>query len=144
MDFDALWSPFVSWQFGVAAMVIIAILATLKKILRQIGSTVAEKGWFKVCMTVANLVLGLLVAIPKDFLLGNTYWQRALVGVCAGFLSNYIYTLLIKRLLPRPSEIGDIEDFDPDKAINSAKCAAVDKSEDITQVVVKTDPKLSQ
>lgn len=100
MDLSNLWAPFLTWQFGVAALAIVAIIATFKRIVRIGYPLLLTTTWMKIILAGANMVLGALVAIPKDFLIGPTYVQRLLVGLCAGFLSSYLYAILLKRLGP--------------------------------------------
>jgi undecaprenyl pyrophosphate phosphatase UppP len=93
-----LWEPFVTWQFLVACVAIVAVVSTLKKAVHQAAPALSNKGYFKAFLTMANLLVGTLVAAPTGFLVGETFVERMLVGLCAGLLSNFVYAALIKRL----------------------------------------------
>jgi energy-converting hydrogenase Eha subunit A len=99
MSFESLLAPFLTWQFILAATLINAILIYVTRITREANPALADRRLFKVILTMLNPVLGLAIAAIPDFLFGVRFVERAFVGVCAGFLSNFIYALIIKRIV---------------------------------------------
>lgn len=97
---DQLLAPFLTWQFILAAVLINAMLISVRRFVRTVNPLLLERRWFKAAQTVANPLLGLLMAFVPDFLYGSRLVERLFVGVCAGFLSHFIYGLFVKRLAP--------------------------------------------
>lgn len=114
MEVKDVIAPFWSWQFFLTALAINAILAYAKRFVREASPATLERRWWKSVMTLANPLLGFLAALVPGFLYGSSLSVRALVGLCAGFLSHFVYSLLIKRLArpepPRSSVAEDEED----------------------------------
>jgi hypothetical protein len=100
MDLDQMLTPFLTWQFVLSAVLINAILAYVRQFLGTANPALLERRWFKAILTVANPILGFCIAFVPSFLYGTRFVERAFVGVCAGFLSNFVYALFIKRLAP--------------------------------------------
>jgi len=92
-----LWEPFITWQFGVASVVIVAVMTTVKRTIRAGRPELLDRRPVKAVLTVGNLVLGFGVAAPPGFLAGEGYTQRVLTGICAGFLSHFVYHSILKR-----------------------------------------------
>jgi hypothetical protein len=92
-------TPFLTWQFILTAVLINVAVGYAKRVARTANPALPASRWFKVIMTVANPVLGLLIATVPDFLYGERFVERAFIGVCAGFMSHFIYALFVKRLL---------------------------------------------
>jgi hypothetical protein len=99
MNLDELLAPFLTWQFILSAILINVAVGYGIRIVRIIRSSLPGQRWFKALSTAANPLLGLIIAIVPDFLYGDRFIERAFVGMCAGFLSHFIYGLFIKRLL---------------------------------------------
>jgi len=119
-----LWSVFMTKEFGIACVAIVAIMWTLKKAAKQAAPALYIKGWFQAIMTLLNLGFGCVVAIPKDFLVGKTYGQRVLLGLCAGLLSHTFYSAVIKRI----TAFVEGRSTDKEAARTSASIAAVPES----------------
>jgi uncharacterized membrane protein len=96
-NLSAIWAPFSTWQFGVACVAILAIIAGVKRVIHAGKPALLEQGGVKAVLASLNLVLGLVVAIPENFLMGTTFGQRVLSGLCAGFLSSFVYSAILKR-----------------------------------------------
>jgi len=97
MEDQNVMAPFWCWQFLLTALAINALLAYARRFVREANPATLERRWWKALMTLANPVLGFLAAITPGFLYGDTLAIRALVGMCAGFLSHFVYSLVIKR-----------------------------------------------
>jgi hypothetical protein len=100
MNLDTLLTPFLTWQFILSAVLINAVLIYVVRTVRVASPETLDKRWFKAILTLLNPALGLAIASVPGFLFGARYFERAFVGVCAGFLSHFIYALFIKRLAP--------------------------------------------
>ncbi len=94
---DKLWEPFLTWQFAVSCVFVVAVMRALKKFTRAAIPGFYVKGWFKGFMTSQNIFWGLVIATIPDFLPGR-FGARALLGICAGFMSHFVYELFLKRL----------------------------------------------
>jgi hypothetical protein len=95
---DSMWAPFLTWQFAVAATAVAALMGTLKSVAFDVRPAWFAKGCFKAVMSIANIALGLLAAAPAGFLQGDTFGQRALLGIVAGFVSQFVYHAFLKRI----------------------------------------------
>lgn len=93
MEIDAVWKSFLTAEFAVASVAVLAIVTTGKK---MTPTQLLQKGWFRSFLAAQNLLWGLILAIPK-FLPGEKFGQRALLGLCAGFMSQFLYQALLKR-----------------------------------------------
>lgn len=82
---------FLNWQFIAGGLCVFAIMATLKRVTRNVRPDLLDKGWFKAVMDVSNLFWGLVLAAVPGFLFGATFAERIIVGVGCGFLSHLIY-----------------------------------------------------
>lgn len=118
MNDKSIAGPFMSWQFVATAVIIYAIQFTFVKMGRAykpLGKLQA-KAWFQgFIMTPMNVVLGLLFAIPKGWLVPADQKGRFILGACAGFLSLFIYTMLKKRVEVLVGA-GSVADPDPKPA----------------------------
>jgi len=92
---------FFSWQFGVATVFVACVLQFLKLIFAAGSPGSLGKPWFRVFLIVMSPAWGLATAIPEGYLMGQSFGQRAMVGVVAGFVSSFVYDLFVKRLLDR-------------------------------------------
>lgn len=120
---SSLTAPFLTWQFAATCIAIYGIMATLKVGLQIVAATspklakVLATGWFQgFVMTPMNLVLGVLFALPPGWLVPKDQPGRIILGICAGFLSVFVYTMVKKRIT---SAIGDakVEDKTADKTV---------------------------
>jgi len=94
---DRLMEIFLSWQFGVAAVAIAAIVDRVKKITRHLLPKHKQSELLKSLFACLNIILGILIATIPSFLPGEHFSHRMLVGICAGFLSNFAYSIVLKR-----------------------------------------------
>jgi hypothetical protein len=99
MKLDEMLTPFLTWQFILTAVLINVAVGYTKRVIRTANPLLLVRRWVKVCMTLANPALGLLIATVPDFLYGSRFIERAFIGVCAGFMSHFVYALFVKRLL---------------------------------------------
>jgi energy-converting hydrogenase Eha subunit A len=127
MDLDELLTPFLTWQFVLSAVLINAILVYVTRLVRAAKPELLDRRWFKAILTVTNPVLGFAIAFVPSFLYGARFVERAFVGVCAGFLSNFVYALFIKRLAPSKEA--------------AAPTSQVPKSEAITEELPESEVK---
>lgn len=104
LSIDSLLAPFLTWQFILAAILINATLIYVRRFVKDAKPALLNARWFKAILTLANPLLGLLIALVPDFVYGNRFIERAFVGVCAGFLSQFIYALFVKRLLGKNAD----------------------------------------
>ena len=114
---DKFWEPIVTWQFLISSLAIIAVITIIKNALRALDKNLVKRGSVKAVFALGDLLLGFVVAIPHDFLMGDTYTKRVFVGIVAGFFSQFIYHLILKRFAlfgdankgkpPAPSESGE-------------------------------------
>jgi hypothetical protein len=85
-----------SWQLLAASVAIYAIITAIKKIGKLYILTTNKL--YQLILTLSNIILGFIVAIPPGFLPGDNYFERLVLGIVAGFLSNYTYQF-VKRFL---------------------------------------------
>jgi hypothetical protein len=128
MNLDEMLTPFLTWQFILSAVLINAVIAYVRRFARQADPTILTRRWFKALMTVANPILGLAIAFVPSFLYGNRLVERLFVGVCAGFLSHFIYSMFIKRLT-RQRPVDDVDEGIPEIPASEAdtKLEKIDK-----------------
>lgn len=91
-------SAFMSAQFAIAAVCVLAVTTALKRLILARRPTLNESQTFKAAMVLSNLVIGVVTAIPAGFLAGDRFSQRAILGICAGYGSQFAYHLLLKRV----------------------------------------------
>jgi hypothetical protein len=122
---------FLTWQFAATAVAVMALMTMLKKVfIRAKKEHILNKPWFQAyILTPLPLILGFGIAFIPGFLCGEHWYQRAVLGVSAGFLSQFLYGVFKKRLDPegeipeeiappadKPSEVEEPDkDEDPDK-----------------------------
>lgn len=128
LSIDNLLAPFLTWQFILAAILINATLIYVRRFVKDAKPALLDARWFKAILTVANPVLGFLISLVPDFLYGGRFVERVFVGVCAGFLSHFIYSLFVKRLLGKNAD-------------EAAPKSEVPKSEAITEELPESEIK---
>lgn len=128
LNIDNLLAPFLTWQFILAAILINATLIYVRRFVKTAKPALLDARWFKAILTVANPVLGFCISLVPDFLYGGRLVERIFVGVCAGFLSHFIYSLFVKRLLG-------------ERADEAAPKSEVPKSEAITEEIPESEIK---
>jgi hypothetical protein len=135
---------FLNWQFWVATMFVMAVNWFTKLLVSQLSPATIEKNGFKALLTVGNIVWGLVCALPEDYLRGNGFGERALLGVCAGMASNFVYALFIKRILDKvggnPGEPGAVEALAKPADKPAAKAAAAERKLSREMPVVPPPP----
>jgi hypothetical protein len=109
MNLDAMLVPFLTWTFIATSLVINASLIYARRFVSSASPATLEQRWFKSLLTIANPLLGALVAFIPGFLYGNRFVDRLFVGLCAGFLSHFTYSLIIKRLTKKASSTNPPE-----------------------------------
>jgi hypothetical protein len=124
---------FLNWQFWVATLFVAAANWFTKLIVSQLSPGTIEKNGFKALLTLSNIAWGLVTAVPENYLRGDGFGERAMLGVCAGMASNFTYALFIKRILDRvganPGEPGAVEALAKPADKPAAKAAAEARSE---------------
>jgi hypothetical protein len=104
MDLNTL-APFLTWQFVLSAVLINAAMLYVKRFVTIQNPGTLSKRWFKSLLTIANPILGVGIALIPNFLYGERFVERLFIGICAGFLSHFIYSLVVKRVLQKkPTE----------------------------------------
>lgn len=99
MKLDEMLTPFLTWQFILTAVLINVAVGYARRVVRIGNPALLGRRWFKMVLTVANPTLGLAIAAVPEFLYGSRFIERAFIGVCAGFMSHFVYALFVKRLL---------------------------------------------
>ncbi len=131
---------FLNWQFWVATLFVGAVIWFTKLIVSQLTPATIDKPGFKVLLTLSNIAWGLATAIPENYLRGETFGERAMLGVCAGMLSNFVYALMLKRILDKvggnPGEPGAVEALAKPADKPAAKAAKEAKAERKTQEIL--------
>jgi hypothetical protein len=89
----------LTWQFWVACGFVQAGVWFARKVMGNLSPATGDKGWWKAVLTLLNVVLGLIAAIPAGYLKGDTFAQRAMLGVALGLVSHYAYHLAWKNWL---------------------------------------------
>lgn len=119
-----MWSPVYNWSFISCCLCLAIIILTAKRATSQIAPVFYSKGAAHGMFTLTYLFLGLVSAIPKTYLHGVSYFDRAIVGVIASGVSLAVYHAIIKRL---SSVIGVKENFldDPDEKVSKPDEAKV-------------------
>jgi cytochrome c biogenesis protein CcdA len=90
-----------SYEVYIAAVAIVAITTATKrfwKCLENRKGQLVESPWFLLIFDFQNVGLGALIGLTA-FLPGHSVFERVLVGVVTGFLSDKLYDV-IKRFLP--------------------------------------------
>lgn len=91
----------ISWQFILASCAIYAIISVVKRLGRIY--IVTDHIIYKTFITLLNLILGAIIALPPGFIPGDNIWERVAVGIVAGFFSNYSYQM-VKRFMKGEEE----------------------------------------
>jgi len=99
VNLESLLAPFLTWQFVLTCVLINVAVGYARRTVRVGRPELLGRRWFKVVLTLANPALGLLISLVPAFLYGNRLVERMFVGLCAGFLSHFVYSLVLKRLL---------------------------------------------
>jgi len=96
----------LSWQVIVTSMAIYSIILCLKRVFYLSNRNIAESKSFKSVLVFLNTFIGIIFAFIPNFLPGNNFSERAIVGIVCGFLSNYSY-IFIKKLFLETSKKGE-------------------------------------
>lgn len=91
-------TEFLTWQFGVATIAIVGVMRQVSSALWSAAPSLRKKGWVKSLMNLGCLALGFLPALPADFLMGDTYGQRAMTGIACSTVSIIGYNTILKRI----------------------------------------------
>jgi len=94
MDDVTLIFLFTSWQFYVGAMAVVAGVSTLKL---SIPTELLKTRRMKALLQLTTIVLGGLLGLIPSFFPGELL-DRVLIGVVAGFSSEWVYRLVKKRM----------------------------------------------
>jgi hypothetical protein len=109
------WSAVSSWPFISCCVCIAVLILTFKRAFSQLWPKRYATSQAHGIFTLSYLFLGLLAAIPKSYLPGTSYFQRAILGIIASGASLTLYHAFIKRI----SGIIGVKDnylIDPDDA----------------------------
>jgi len=96
----------LSWQVIVTSICIYSIILCLKRVFYLSNPIVASTKSFKSVLVFLNTFLGVIFAFIPNFLPGNNFSERAIVGIVCGFLSNYTY-IFIKKMFLETSKKGE-------------------------------------
>ena len=96
----------LSWQVIVTSMAIYSIILCLKRVFYLSNRNIAESKSFKSTLVFLNTFIGIIFAFIPNFLPGNNFSERAIVGIVCGFLSNYTY-IFIKKMFLETSKKGE-------------------------------------
>jgi hypothetical protein len=94
---DAL-APFLTGSFWAVALSISALMTTLSKSLKKFYPELNQDRRVGLALTWANLMLGVLAAVPLSYFEGKTFMARLPFGLAAGALSHYLYNLVLRRI----------------------------------------------
>ena len=86
----------LTWQFVLASVAIYAIISTFKRIAKIY--VITSNPLYKTFITLLNIGIGILIAIPPGFLPSDNIYKRIILGIVAGFFSNYAYQM-VKRFM---------------------------------------------
>jgi energy-converting hydrogenase Eha subunit A len=95
----------LSWQVIVTSICIYSIILCLKRVFYITNKEISESKSFKSVLVFLNTFIGIIFAFIPNFLPGNNFSERAIVGIVCGFLSNYTY-IFIKKLFLETSKKG--------------------------------------
>ena len=98
---DQAINALLTWQLLASAIVIFAIMSLLKKGLGVFkkSAVLLDKRWFQAfVLATLPLAIGVLIALIPGFLKGSEFSHRIVLGVCAGFSSQFLYAVVKKRL----------------------------------------------
>jgi hypothetical protein len=129
---ESMWAPVSNWAFLSCCLAIAIVVMTAKRIIHQAYPLTYDKGKTSAIFTAAYLVIGLLAAIPKSYLHGETYFNRALIGVIASGVSLVLYHALLKRIAAIFGvKESDIEDPDAPHGIHESVVKEEPKHEEL-------------
>ena len=100
---DAAINGLFSFQFLGAAIAIFAVMSLIKKGLGVFKKTAVllDKPWFQAfVLSLLPIAFGMLIALIPDFLKGDDFSHRVIFGICAGFGSQFVYSVVKKRIDP--------------------------------------------
>lgn len=118
-SFNHVWEPLITWQFLTASMFIIAVMTGIKRTLVVYNPKLLDNRNVAAFLTAGNMILGFIVALPKGFLAGDTYFERMFTGMVAGFSTHFVYHLLLKRFgvfganTPKGKDADDDDEIPP-------------------------------
>jgi hypothetical protein len=92
------WSSLLGWPFISCCICLAVLILTLKRAFSQMWPLIYAKGSTHGLFTLSYLVAGFLAAVPKTYLHGPTYFDRAIVGILASGASLAVYHAALKRL----------------------------------------------
>lgn len=101
MDAFKAIDEFLTWQFWVSCLAVQALVWMQRTVMAQVSPRIGGTGWWRAILTVSNVAWGVAVAAVPGYLKGDTFAQRAVLGVAIGLVSQFVYHLLLKRWLDR-------------------------------------------
>lgn len=87
----------VCWQMIAGALCVQAIMQMLARMTNAVVPNWRQYGWFRAFVASQNLMWGVALAFVPDFLPGKAFFERAVLGVVAGFASHAVYKFFLKR-----------------------------------------------
>ena len=103
---ESLTQAFLSVEFGVTAVAILAIATAIKRTVKIKFVSFPKSAAGKAIMSWLNLALGAAAAYPT-YLAGDTYFDRLMLGIVAGFVSVFVYNGIIKNVFPAQKTNAD-------------------------------------
>lgn len=108
------FSALTSWSFISCCLCIAVIILTIKRSFKQFWPESYAKSTMHGFFTLSYLIAGFIAAIPKGYLIGTSYFNRAILGVLASGASLLVYHAVFKRfskMIGIPdSYVGDLDD----------------------------------
>ena len=132
----SMWAPVYNWSFISCCFCMAILILTFKRALSQFYPDFYAKRSVHGFFTLLYLIIGFLAAIPKSYLVGKGYFDRAIVGVMSSGVSLGLYHAIIKRV---SNAIGvKEEDFDPDEITKTEVSVTATATE--TKTVLSKEP----
>jgi hypothetical protein len=132
----SMWASIYNWPFISCCFCMAILILTFKRALSQFYPDFYAKRSVHGFFTLLYLVIGFLAAIPKSYLVGKGYFDRAIVGIISSGVSLGLYHAIIKRL---SNAIGvKEEDFDPDEVTKTEVSVTATATE--TKTLLSKEP----
>ena len=96
---QAMAQAIFSVEFGAVCVVVVALATAIKRTVQIKRPTFPTGRFGKAVMSWLNLALGAAAAVPQ-YLQGDAYFERMMLGIIAGFVSVFVYNGFTKHAFP--------------------------------------------